>query len=290
VSLPLPPSGAADAAGLVPGGDIVALVRGLADGTITAAAARPAATVMLLRDGAEGPEVYLLRRAPTMAFAAGMTVFPGGRVDPRDGDLPDAALPGCDLDAWSRLLGGDRRLTAALVCAAVRETFEESGVLLAGPDAGSIVEDTAGPDWETDRVALVGRELAFAEFLTRRGLVLRGDLLRPWAHWITPEVEPRRYDTRFFVAAMPPGQLTRDVGGEADRVSWQTPQAALAAADRGEAAILPPTAFALTELAAYPTVAAVLEAGTARDIRPVLPRVVVDGDQVSLLLHDQPEG
>jgi hypothetical protein len=106
------------------------------------------------------------------------------------------------------------------VAAAVRETFEESGVLLAGESPSSVVADVSGDDWEADRLALESRELSFADLLQRRGLVLRTDLLAAWTHWITPEFEPRRFDTRFFVAALPPGQRTRDIFGEADRVAW----------------------------------------------------------------------
>jgi hypothetical protein len=151
------------------------------------------------------------------------------------------------------------------------------------------VADTIGDDWEADRLALIDRSLSFATLLERRRLVLRADLLRPWAHWITPELEPRRFDTRFFVAALPAGQRTRDVGGEADTVVWMRPADALAAFNDGEIAMLPPTAFTLGELSAYPDVAAVLAAGDARDVRPVLPKIVVtDDDDAHLLLpHDE---
>jgi len=272
--------------------DIVDHVRALASGAAEAAEPRHAATVVLLRDaadGAAGIEAYLLRRQKTMAFAAGMYVFPGGSVDPRDESLPADAWVGPRPAEWTTLLSADERLATALVCAAVRETFEESGVLLAATGGGDVVADTTGDDWEADRLALLDRSLSLAELLSRRGLVLRADLLRPWAHWITPEVEPRRFDTRFFVAALPVGQRTRDVGGEADRVTWARPADVLAAAERGELGMLPPTAFTLSELSAYETVADVLAAGDARDIRPVLPKIVLtDDDEARLLLpHDE---
>jgi 8-oxo-dGTP pyrophosphatase MutT (NUDIX family) len=268
--------------------EMVAHVRGLAAGESKAAEPRHASTVVLLRDRPEGMQAYLLRRTRTMAFAAGMYVFPGGSVDPRDQTLSDDAWAGPPPAEWAALLSADEALTKALVCAAVRETFEESGVLLAGAGPGDVVADTTGEDWEADRAALVDRSLSFAAMLDRRGLVLRADLLRPWAHWITPEVEPKRFDTRFFVAALPAGQLTRDVGGEADRVAWVRPADALAAADRAEMGMLPPTAFTLSELGTYDTVAAVLAAGTARDVKPVLPKIVLgDDDEARLLLpHD----
>jgi 8-oxo-dGTP pyrophosphatase MutT (NUDIX family) len=243
---------------------------------------------VLLRDRAAGPEVYLLRRHVTMDFAGGMCVFPGGGVDPRDFDAA-VGWAGPTPGEWAERLGTDEELARALVCAAVRETFEESGVLLAGNDVDGVVADTTADDWETDRLALLDRTLSLAAMLDRRGLVLRADLLRPWAHWITPEVEPRRFDTRFFVAALPTGQRTRDVGGEADRVTWIRPSDALAAFDRGEIGLMPPTAFTLGELAAYDSVADVLAAGDARDVKPVLPKILVtDDDEAHLLLpHDE---
>src|SRR5437763_5946154 len=269
--------------------EAAAYVRALAAGEATAAEPRHASTVVLLRDRPDGMQAYLLRRARTMAFAAGMYVFPGGSVDPRDETLSDDAWAGPPPAAWAALLSADEGLTKALVCAAVRETFEESGVLLAGAGRDDVVADTTGEDWELDRVALVDRSLSFAALLDRRGLVLRADLLRPWAHWITPELEPKRFDTRFFVAALPTGQRTRDVGGEADRVAWVRPGDALAAADSGAMGMLPPTAFTLSELATYETVTAVLAAGTARDVKPVLPKIVLgDDDEARLLLpHDE---
>jgi 8-oxo-dGTP pyrophosphatase MutT (NUDIX family) len=267
---------------------IIEQARAVERGEVTPAQVRHASTVVLLRDAANGPEAYLLRRTRTMAFAAGMYVFPGGSVDPRDESLADSAWSGPAPGGWAGLLSADERLAKALVCAAVRETFEESGVLLAGT-AEAVVDDTTGDDWEQDRLALVDRSLSFAAMLERRGLALRADLLRPWAHWITPEFEPKRFDTRFFVAALPAGQRTRDVGGEADRVTWIRPQDALDALGRGEIGMLPPTAFTLSELATYGDVASVLAAGHDRDIKPVLPKLVVgDDDEARLLLpHDE---
>lgn len=241
-------------------------------GRVEPASPRDAATVMLLRPAGEGLEVYLLRRQPTMAFAPGAMVFPGGGVDPRDAD-GDVAWAGPDPAEWGRLLAAPAQLARELVCAAVRETFEESGVLLAGPSADSLVADTRGDDWEADRLALLDRSLSLAEFLGRRRLVLRSDLLRPWARWVTPIVEARRYDTRFFAAELPAGQLTRDVGGEADQVAWLTPQAALDAARRREIMLLPPTAVTLGELAACGSVPAALAA--RRRITSVLPEITV---------------
>ena len=242
---------------------------------------RPASTVILLRDTAAGPEVYLLRRQRSMAFAAGMTVFPGGRVDATDATIADS-WSGPSPAWFADRLGCSADTAAAYVAAAVRETFEESGVLLAGPSSSSVVSDTTGADWEADRIALETRELGFAEFLHGRGLVLRADLLGPWAHWITPEFEPKRYDTCFFVAALPAGQITRDVTSESDQVAWMRPADAVAAVEAGELLMLPPTYVCCRELTPYADVAACLAASGDRQIRAVLPTVRVDGDDAYL--------
>ena len=279
--------------------DFVARVRALQNGA-EPAAAKHASTVVLLRDlpadrdgEPRGIEACLLRRVTTMAFAAGMHVFPGGGVDPADTDRHSGTSNdwvGPEPERWAGLLSADAGLARALVCAAVRETFEESGVLLAGPDAGSLVDadPAADPSWEADRQGLLDRRFSLSELLARRQLRVRADLLRPWAHWVTPEVEPRRYDTRFFVAAMPAGQATRHVGGESDRTVWLRPQDAIDAHAAGELAMLPPTVFTLAELTGYDSVDSVLAAANERDIRPVLPRVIVTGEEAELLLPSDP--
>jgi 8-oxo-dGTP pyrophosphatase MutT (NUDIX family) len=232
---------------------------------------RVAATVVLLRSVPEGGfEAYVIRRAASMAFASGMYAFPGGGVDPADAhqELSWAGSP--------PRLGRPPDETQAVVCAAAREVFEETGVLLAGYDPETTVN---GGDWEADRGALVRREVPFAELLTRRGLVLRADLLGAWARWITPEFEPRRFDTYFFVAALPAGQGTRDVSGEADHTMWVRPADAVARYAAGEIAMLPPTVVMLRELAAYPDVAGVLAAAAERDAATaVVPRAEFSPD------------
>jgi 8-oxo-dGTP pyrophosphatase MutT (NUDIX family) len=261
-------------------GELAGPARDILAGHQVPAQPRDAATVMLLRSRPAGLEVYMLRRKATMAFAPGAYVFPGGSVDARDAD-EQVAWAGPDAAEWGRIFDAPPSLARALVCAAVRETFEESGVLLAGPSAGTVVADTTGADWEADRKALLDRSLSLAEMLGRRGLVLRSDLLRPWSRWITPVVEERRYDTRFFAAALPEGQRTRDVGGEAAEVAWVRPSDAIAAGRRKEIVLFPPTAVSLAELAARPDVAAALE---PRQVRPVLPEAIMAEGAVWLTL------
>jgi 8-oxo-dGTP pyrophosphatase MutT (NUDIX family) len=243
------------------------------DGSKPPAVPKDAATVMLLRPAAgAGLEVYLLRRKPSMAFAPGAFVFPGGAVDARDAD-EQIAWAGPDPAQWGEIFAAPPGLARALVCAAVRETFEESGVLLAGPSASALVADTTSDDWEADRQALLARSVSLAELLVRRRLVLRADLLRPWSRWITPAIEPRRYDARFFAARLPAGQRTRDVGGEAAAVTWIAPGAALAAGRRREIELWPPTAVSLAELATCRDVNTALTG--PRQVAPRIPEVLI---------------
>jgi len=244
---------------------------------------RDAATVVLVRDGAEGPEVYLLRRHARMAFAPGQAVFPGGGVDPRDREV-EVTWAGPPAAEWAVRLRCDGPTARGLICAAVRETFEESGVLLAGDAADTSVADTTGAEWEADRLALESREQSLADLLRRRGLVLRSDLLGAWAHWITPGFEPRRYDTRFFVAVLPAGQRTRDVSSESDAVAWMRPLDALDAVRDGRLAMMPPTEQTCVEIAELGCAADALPAAAARPLVTVEPRLVVEGDDVWLEL------
>jgi 8-oxo-dGTP pyrophosphatase MutT (NUDIX family) len=246
-------------------------------GAFEPVAPRHAATVVLLRDRPSGMEAYLLRRAATMAFAAGFHAFPGGSLDPRDAD---AALGwvGPAPAVWGERFGCDEGHARALLCAAVRETFEESGVLLAGPDADGVVGDTTGAAWEADRRGLIARTWSLAQLLERRGLVLRADLLGGWSRWITPAFEERRYDTAFFVAALPSGQRARDVSGEADQVAWLRPGDAAAGSEAGRLAMLPPTLATLRGVGAHPDAQAVLRAAATRPISPITPEVRQDAD------------
>ncbi|KOX01120.1 NUDIX hydrolase [Streptomyces sp. NRRL B-1140] len=255
-------------------------IRALAAGTLTPVAPKRAATVMLLKDTGSGTAVHMLRRRASMAFAGGAYAYPGGGVDPRDDDH-QVRWAGPTRAWWAERLGVDETAAQAIVCAAVRETYEEAGVLLAGPAADSVVGDTTGADWEADRAALVARDLSFAQFLDRRGLVLRSDLLGAWTRWITPEFEARRYDTWFFVAALPEGQRTRNASTEADRTVWIAPREAAARYDEGELLMMPPTIATLRQLTAYETAAGALDAARGRDLTPVLATArLVDGEIV----------
>src|SRR5579862_5666461 len=252
--------------------------REFAAGGLSPAVPRDAATVILLRQ-APAVEVFMLQRTAVLEFAPGACVFPGGAVDERDGDpvIGATAWAGPAPAEFGDLLGVPADHARALVCAAVRETFEESGVLLAGPSPGELVQPS--PAMAADRRALLDGSLSLGELLARRGLVLRADLLTPWARWITPEVSPRRFDTWFFAAALPPGQAAALGGeiGESDSGTWRRPAAALAAARSGEITLLPPTAVTLAELAAYQDLDGILAA--RRVIAPLLPKVIVQDER-----------
>jgi 8-oxo-dGTP pyrophosphatase MutT (NUDIX family) len=291
----------------------VRVPRGMADRAREFAAAglrpavpRDAATVILVRpetgpeSGPEiytaGVEVYLLLRTQALEFAPGACVFPGGSVDARDADpgIAETGWAGPAPADFGHLLGVPADRASALVCAAVRETFEESGVLLAGPSPAELVPDSA--DLAQDRQALLDGSLSLGELLSRRGLLLRADLLTPWARWITPEVSPRRFDTWFFAAALPAGQLAglapadqlaglAAAGpGESDSGTWWQPAAALEAARAGQITLLPPTAVTLAELTAYQDVAGIL--GERRMITPLLPTVVVEDERAWLAMPE----
>ncbi|CDO10555.1 NUDIX hydrolase [Mycolicibacterium cosmeticum] len=249
---------------------------------------RPASTVMLLRDQGtpESLEIFLMRRHSAMDFVAGVMVFPGGGVDERDyknppsrsapapGDGQDIAWYGPAPTWWAERLNVDVDLAEALVCAAARETFEESGVLFAGAadDSDVLVDDASV--YREQRAALANNSLSFADFLRTEKLVLRADLLRPWANWVTPKEErTRRYDTYFFVAALPAGQRADGENTESDRAFWSTPQAALDEFAEGRSFLLPPTWSQLDSLNGR-TVAEVL--ATERKIVAMEPRLSAD--------------
>ena len=277
-----------------PGRSRVRVPRGMADRAREFAAAgrrpavpRDAATVILVRPGpgADGVEAFLLRRTKALEFAPGACVFPGGSVDDRDADpaVAETAWIGTAPAELGHLLGISAERARALVCAAVRETFEESGVLLAGPSPAEVV--SARALLEQDRRALLDGSVSLDELLRRRGLKLRADLLTPWARWITPEISPRRFDTWFFAAALPDGQLAGLAAagpGESDSGTWWRPSAALEAARAGEITLLPPTAVTLAELAAHADIAGVL--AERRVITPLMPTVVVEDERAWLAM------
>ena len=207
---------------------------------------RAAATVVLMRDGPDGPEVLLGRRPPTMAFAPDVHVFPGGRVDSTDAHpslLARSVLTG---EAIADAMGGDIEPTAAVAAAvaAIREAFEEAGVLLAdGPPSSPGVLGSA-------RAALVGGEIGFPALAAQLDLTLRTDWLAPLSRWVTPPGFPRRFDARFFAAALPPGAVASLEGDEVVDQVWIRPIDALDALADGSISFWLPTSATLQQLRA----------------------------------------
>lgn len=245
---------------------------------------RPAATVMLLRDG-DGLEVLLVERSTNLQFVPGAHVFPGGAVSA--GDEASGLDFDLDADEATAILGVDRH-GLAFWMAAVRECFEETGVLLAtGPD-GSALDPTHPVFAEADRVRaeVESGVLGLAEHLGRHGVRPALRELAYVAHWITPEFSPRRYDTRFFAALMPTGQRGLADGEEAVGCEWWRPDQALAAWQAGTIDLITPTASSLRLLAGFTTAAEAIgafQAGARRPHRIAEPeggvRVPVPGDE-----------
>lgn len=244
----------------------------------TAATPVPAATLVLLRDAAAGPEALLLRRSRATRFAPGFYVFPGGRVDPSDGDeslarLWDGLAPG----AARARLGLDPGATPSALAyygAAVREAFEETGVVACAV-AGSVWSVADGsarrcPVAAARKSLLDGTE-SLARVLRRLRLRLDGAALEYVAHWVTPASSPRRYDTRFFVTAVPFDARVAEDQREVVEAVWLSPRDALARHRTGDFPLMRPTRRTLEDFRAFPSVAALLAAYRGRAVRRIEP-------------------
>jgi 8-oxo-dGTP pyrophosphatase MutT (NUDIX family) len=227
---------------------------------------RDAATVALLRDGPDGIETWLLTRVLGMAFAPGMCVFPGGRVDEADAQLP---IPDAAAAAVATRFGDTLETARKLIGAAVRETFEETGVLLTQPRS---------PDLSAAREDIESGRASFGDLLAEHGLRPDVTALAPWAHWITPVGEPRRYDARFFLAALPAGARARDLTSESVVAGWVRPADGLADVEAGRRSMMPPTLITLRSLVPFATVQHVLAAAPTRQLMEVRPRLVFAPD------------
>ncbi|MFK7931459.1 MAG: NUDIX hydrolase [Myxococcota bacterium] len=239
----------------------------------TAPLLRPASTVLLLREESQGFSVFMVQRNRRLAFMPRAWVFPGGRVDAADA-----------LREHPRVVGGELALTAmglppdegvAFLVAAARETLEESGVWLGSGEPSAALRD-----------ALNARECTLAEGLDAEDLRLDLDVLRPWSWWVTPEAEPRRYDTRFFVAVVT-GQAGRHDDGETVNSAWMPIGEAVRAAEAGELPMAPPTWWTLRELNAHSTADRALKARRSR--RPICPILRGEMSDLTLVLpgHDE---
>lgn len=263
-----------------------------AAGRLTDEAVTPvaSATVLLVRDdqvgtGQRGIEVLLLERHLASDFAGGAYAFPGGKVGPEDQELAPERWRGAALASWRERLGVDADAEAlGYLVAAVRETFEEVGVLLAVRADGTTIgpQELTSPSFREARARLAarGEPWDWRPWLVAEDLVLDLDALALWSWWVTPEGQHKRFDTRFFIAAAPPQQVADHDRIEATDSVWTSPQDALAAQHRGEVTIIFPTRRNLETLARFPSSEAAIAAARAGEIdqRRVVPRLVrVDG-------------
>ena len=228
---------------------------------------RPASTVLVVRDGTDGLEVYLQRRPAAMRFAGGFWVFPGGRVDDADRDPAiDARWSGPPPTAWAQVMDVPVDLARGHLVAAYRETLEESGLLLTAdpPPADAVAEA---------RRALLDDDRTMAEVIGDLDVRLDSALLRYWDWWVTPVSEPRRYDTRFFVARLPADAVVTPHTSEVVEETWAT------AADVDALHVIAPTYYTMRDALAHPSVDALLADATRRTIAAVQP-TIEDGDIV----------
>jgi len=247
---------------------------------------RDSSTVIVLREAADMLEVFMLERHIKSDFAGGAYVFPGGTVDEADRDPALARLvDGCE--ALAARTGEDPDLERALAVCAIRETFEEAGILLARRDDGSPVQ-LDDPGWRDKRTALANRDIDAITLAKETGIRYAADLLRFWQRWVTPIFAPRRYDTRFFVAVMPEGQSPLHDDVETTASTWVRPADAIARGRSGELVIIFPTRKTLESLAGLETTNAVFDAAASRPKTPVLPRFVVEDGEGRVYLPGDP--
>jgi 8-oxo-dGTP pyrophosphatase MutT (NUDIX family) len=239
---------------------------------------RPASTVLLLRKGETAPvEVFMMVRHYQIEFASGALVFPGGSVDAADRAIVEnpklyAGVAGLDAE------------TLAFRVGAIRETFEESGILLARlrGDDGIIPAAKALAIANAEREALCADTVSFADIVIKHDLVLALDLLLPYAHWITPEGLPKRFDTWFFLAEAPPEQLGAHDGRESTDSIWLSPQEALNGKESGRFTLPFPTTRNLIRLGKQESVASALTHARAMNVVTVMPIMSRDGDKRTL--------
>jgi 8-oxo-dGTP pyrophosphatase MutT (NUDIX family) len=243
--------------------------------------ARPASTVVLLRP-ANPFDVFLVRRSDSIAFMGGAHVFPGGRVDAAD-HLEDAdAVADGAAEAAARMSDVTADVAVAHHVAALRELFEEAGVLLARP------LDVATPQLEAYRRDLLAGTMTFPEIIRRERLRLALDELAYFAHWVTPEIETRRFDTRFFVARAPEGQTPVHDAGETIHSEWLAPLEAIDQGRRGLISLPPPTWTTLSMLARYGAIEDVFAWARRKTIPRVQPRFEKRGEQTLLFYPGDP--
>jgi 8-oxo-dGTP pyrophosphatase MutT (NUDIX family) len=251
---------------------------------------RDASTVLPLRDGPEGLEVFMVRRSLQLGFLGGAHVFPGGAVDPEDGSEPmQRYLRGFEaVDACRVLQVQEERRARGHYVAAFRELFEEAGVLLALSAGGLPCGAAEQATLAAERSQVAAGRRRFCDVLEELGLVLATENLAYFAHWITPAPSPKRFDTRFFLAFMPTGQNARHEVGETIDGEWVRPGAALARYARGEMAMVVPTICALDRLTLHGSAEEAMRSCRELDVVDVVPNVARVGERLVILYPGDP--
>lgn len=258
---------------------------------------KDASTVVLIRDQPEKngrPEVLLVRRHARANFAAGAYVFPGGMLEEYDfGQAAQNLSPGLTAEAADGIIGGlnPRAKSLGLFVAGIRETFEEVGVLLAKQNGDAWqATNSEGQDFASAREQMYQGSLEFISWVEGKGLTLATDELVYFAHWITPAIRPKRFDTRFFIAQLGPDvEVQTDRKEVFDRI-WVTPAEATEKQERGELELMRPTLANLELLAPYATSQEAVEAMKQRQVPTILPKIVEGPDGSRIVLHPGDEG
>jgi 8-oxo-dGTP pyrophosphatase MutT (NUDIX family) len=251
---------------------------------------RPAATIVLMRDGSDGMEILLMKRNRSAGFVPGAYVFPGGRVD--GSDATDAVLERMDgltpQRAADRLDLQDGEPPAiSYYLAALREAFEEAGILVAHDSEGNHPPTAAeNEDIDAIRDDLMEDRISFAEALDRMGCRIEGESIEYFAHWITPLPEPRRYDTRFFAARVSDGATPIVDPREMTDAVWITPSAALSRCDEGTLPMIFPTIKTLEQFAEHGSTDDAIANLGAREIRTVTPTLVITPTGIGMDVGD----
>lgn len=249
---------------------------------------QPAATVILIRDAGLELEVLLIERHPRSDFLPDFYVFPGGRVEGSDAGLVDRVHGLGAKEAAARIPSVAPEAALSFFVAAIRETFEESGILLARRQGEpALIDAEAALGMARHRIALQAGELDFRSFIEAEDLELAADALSVHAHWITPEAVPRRFDTLFFCAIAPAGQLAVHDGIETTSHLWIRPEVALEQAAKRERQIIFPTASNLRTLCGLNSSEAAMAASRSRPVVPILPSVQLrEGKRVLVIRED----
>ena len=254
------------------------------------------ATVILTRESSQGQfKVFLMRRHRDSDFMGGAFVFPGGRLDEADCD-PDLiphtrVFTGAEAKRCLQAPDLPEEKAIGLFLAALRETFEESGILLAYDASGQIIDLADGERagrFAGYRLEIHDQRLSLRDLAEKEGLTFALDLLTPYSHWITPEIESKRFSTRFFLARQPPEQIPFHDTVEMTKSQWLTPSAALARQKEGRILLMPPTLKTLEELNEYVALDDLFEAVRSREIHTILPEAFTTDDGFGVRLPHDP--